>query len=99
MQTIWKFPLEITDIQHVKSNLFNMPSNWEDEDISVHPAFGRFGSVRFNVYSVYKKVFLKMPSGEVRTVLASIDFKGFHNRKIKRVRFKPSLSALARKNQ
>jgi hypothetical protein len=86
--------VEITKIEHVKSNLFNMPFNWEDEDIIVHPASGGKGAVRFNVYSVYKNIFIKLPSGEKKTALVSVDFRGFHNRQLKRVRFKPNLSSL-----
>ena len=47
-----------------------------------------------HVYSVYKKLFLEDSKGRQYEVSVSIDFKSFHNRRVKRLRWKPNLETI-----
>lgn len=63
--------------------------NWEDEDV-----YACCRSPIFHVYSVYKKLLLVDKNGTTYNVFVSVDFRGFHNRKLKRLRWKPDLRTL-----
>ena len=92
--------LESKGLKFISSVFFratttDMPFNVEDEDISISYIVGGKGAVQFNVYSTYRKVVFEDTNGEKHEVFASLDFKSFISRKLKRIRWKPSLDSFS----
>jgi hypothetical protein len=76
-----------------RATISEMPFNVEDKDVSISYIVGGKGAVQFNVYSTYRKVVFEDTKGKRQEVLASLDFKSFISRKLKRIRWKPSLDS------
>lgn len=78
--------LEIQKIEHLSKNKGGSMFSTLDEDIHTDN-----GLLIISVYSIYKKISVRNISGKQSIYYASIDFKDFHDRKFKRVRWKPDL--------
>jgi len=89
-----KFGYKIKKIENLKSNLFNMPFNWVDEDIYVHTACAGKFALRIDYYAVYKKITIHDQNNKEFMVNVALDFSSFHRRKLKRIRFNPNLKNL-----